>query len=212
LSSLSKSGSGSTREKIKAAAGQVFVEKGYAAARMQEIADRAGANKAMIYYYFSSKDELFEAIIREAFEELFGMFSELFDLQENDPKELIPRMVHVHFRFLLEHPHLPRMIARELNSGSPVPEKALADMVHRSGKQKLNSLQYIFSRAIHDGKMRSVDVKQTLWSIIALNVFSFIAAPVLQSAWPEEFKPFDKMMKKREKAVVDLILNGILPR
>jgi TetR/AcrR family transcriptional regulator len=212
MSSISKIKSESTREKIKAAAAQIFVEKGYAAARMQEIADRAGANKAMIYYYFSSKDELFEAIIREAFEELFGMFSELFDLRENDPKVFIPRLVHMHFRFLLEHPHLPRMMARELNSGSPVPQKVLADMMHRSGKQKLSSLQHIFSRAVQDGKMRHIDIKHTLWSIIALNVFSFIAAPVLQNAWPEEFRSLDKLMKKREKAVVDLILNGLVPR
>ena len=106
---------GSTREKIKAAAGEVFVKKGYAAARMQEIANLAGANKAMIYYYFSSKEALFEAILREAFQELVIHLADLLELRETDPRRLIKRLVHVHFRFLLDHPQLPGLVARELS-------------------------------------------------------------------------------------------------
>ncbi|MDZ7376237.1 MAG: TetR family transcriptional regulator [candidate division KSB1 bacterium] len=105
-----------TREKIKAAALELFMERGYDGARMQEIADRAGANKALIHYYFSSKSELFEAIIRETFEELFRSFDEVEPSEIEDPSEMIARMVRTHFQFISDHPNLPRILVRELNS------------------------------------------------------------------------------------------------
>jgi len=202
----------STREKIKAAAGEIFLLKGHAAARVQEIADRAGVNKALIYYYFSSKDALFEAIIREAFEELMMNLSSLFDLEESDPCRLIRRLVHVHFDFLLQHPQLPRLLVRELNSDNPLPFKILEDVMGGFGRGKIMRLQKIFDQAVAQKIVRRVDVKQLIWSIVSLNVFSFILWPVLQSIWPEDARPFDKAMRKREKAVVDLILNGLLPQ
>jgi TetR/AcrR family transcriptional regulator len=67
-----------TRDKIFRAATQVFEEKGYSGARMQEIADRAGINKALLHYYFRSKDQLFMAVfqvlISKMFEKIFATF------------------------------------------------------------------------------------------------------------------------------------------
>jgi len=202
----------STREKIKAAAGEIFAQKGYAAARMQEIADRAGANKASIYYYFSSKDALFEAIIRESFAELVANLSVLFELREPEPKKLIKRLVHVHLQFLLEHPQLPRLLVRELNSDNPLPQKVLADVMGQFSRQRISRLQQLFDRAVAARTARQMDVRQLILSIVSLNVFSFIAWPVLQIIWPAENRRFDKAMRDREKAVVDLILNGMMPR
>ena len=80
------------------------------------------------------------------------------------------------------------------------------------GRGKIMRLQKIFDQAVAQKIVRRVDVKQLIWSIVSLNVFSFILWPVLQSIWPEDARPFDKAMRKREKAVVDLILNGLLPQ
>ena len=56
-----------TEQKILLAAKKIFVEKGLEGARMQEIANEAGINKALLHYYFRSKDKLFEGVFREAF-------------------------------------------------------------------------------------------------------------------------------------------------
>ena len=70
-----------TEEKIFEAAAEVFEERGLAGSRMQEIADRAGLNKALLHYYFRSKDKLFEAV----FAKLAGtMFKKLFSCLDND--------------------------------------------------------------------------------------------------------------------------------
>ena len=202
----------STREKIKDAASEIFAQKGYAAARMQEIADRAGANKALIYYYFSSKDALFEAILRESFAELVANLTELFEVQEPEPEKVIKRLVHVHLQFLLEHPQLPRLLMRELSSDHASAAHILADVIMRFSRQKIARLQQLFDKAAAHHTVRRIDVRQLVLSIVSLNVFSFVAWPVMQILWPAQSRHFDKAMRDREKAVVDLILHGLLPR
>ena len=63
-----------TEEQILAAAGRVILQKGKAGARMQEIADEAGVNKALLHYYFRSKDRIYEAVLRKSAGELFSSF------------------------------------------------------------------------------------------------------------------------------------------
>jgi AcrR family transcriptional regulator len=202
----------STREKIKAAATEIFLEKGYAAARMQEIADRAGANKAMIFYYFRSKDALFEAIIHEAFTDLFRLFSSFLEVEEMPFEQLIPRLVHLHLQFLSENAHLPKMMARELHSGNPIPQLVLAQMINGAGRQNIRHLQDKLQQAIDKGHVRNMDAKHVLWNIIALNLFNFIAEPVLSTIFPEEYKNRALLLEKREKAIVEMVLYGLLPR
>ncbi|TFH46253.1 MAG: TetR/AcrR family transcriptional regulator, partial [Bacteroidia bacterium] len=60
-----------TEEKIFNAATAVFEEKGFAAARMKEIADKAGINKALLHYYFHSKDQLFKAVFQPLMKKMF---------------------------------------------------------------------------------------------------------------------------------------------
>ncbi len=188
------------------------MERGYDGARMQEIADRAGANKAMIHYYFSSKDALFEAIIRETFEELFHLFDEVGQLQLDDPSELIARMVHTHFQFIAAHPNLPRILVRELNSNNPIAEQVLAELFEQFGPSRLTKMVSVITDGIAAGKLRAVDPKQTLWNIVALNIFYFVFKPFIRAAWPEDASDEPQLLQQREQAIIDLLLYGLLPR
>jgi AcrR family transcriptional regulator len=201
-----------THEKIKLAALEIFVEKGYDGARMQEIADRAGANKAMIHYYFTSKDTLFEAILRETFEELFQLFSQIWSEPNQPPDELISKTVNAHFQFLSEHQYLPRILVRELNSNNPIVEKVMHDLFEQMGNTNIRQAVDTLAAGVEAGKLRKVDPKQTIWNIIGLNLFFFVAKPLLKAIWQEEFVDEEKLLAKREKAIVDLLLYGLLPR
>jgi AcrR family transcriptional regulator len=64
-----------TEEKIFDAATVVFEEEGLSGARMQNIADRAGINKALLHYYFRTKDHLFEAVFTKLAQKMFMKFS-----------------------------------------------------------------------------------------------------------------------------------------
>ena len=205
-------GSRSTREKIKAAAAEVFIAKGLDGARMQAIADRAGANKAMIYYYFHSKEALFEAVIRETFEELFVMFSEIKPEGKPDPVNLIPQIVHIHMKFLAEHPYIPKIMVRELHSGNGIAQKVLREIFVKMKQTRIPDFFRSFEAGVKAGKIRKVDPFQTIWNIVALNIFYFVARPFLQAGWPELFegRSEEQILKSREKAVSDFILHALL--
>src|SRR5690349_8657956 len=68
-----------TEKKILEAARKVFLAQGMAGARMQDIADKAGINKAMLHYYFRSKDKLFEMIFKEAMAGFVPWANAVFD-------------------------------------------------------------------------------------------------------------------------------------
>jgi AcrR family transcriptional regulator len=204
-------GSRSTREKIKASAVEVFIEKGLDGARMQAIADRAGANKAMIYYYFHSKEALFEAVIRETFEELFALISEIKPEGKSDPENVIPRIVHIHMKFLADHPYIPKIMVRELHSGNGIAEKVLREVFMKMKQGRFPDIFRIFEAGVKAGRIRKVDPFQTIWNIVALNIFYFVARPFLQAGWPELFegRSEEQVLKSREKAVSDFILHAL---
>lgn len=75
-------------QKILTAARNVFIRKGFAGARMQEIADEAGINKALLHYYFRSKEKLFEVIFKESFGKLLPKGPKYFNSRVQCSKKL----------------------------------------------------------------------------------------------------------------------------
>jgi TetR/AcrR family transcriptional regulator len=202
----------STRERIKEAAAAEFIDKGLDGARMQAIAERAGANKAMIYYYFHSKEALYAAIIREAFEELFHFFDAMGPMDVIDAKDLITRVVRFHFRFFADHPHIPVLLAREMHGAGGIATGVFREVFQNVQRRTMPAVLDCLVRAGKAGSIRKVDPVQTIWNIVAMNIFYYIAKPVLRVLWPESDGDEKRILDHREKAVVDLVLYGLLPR
>ena len=202
----------STREKIRKAAFLEFAEKGFDGARMQSIADRAMINKAMVHYYYGSKKELFRTIIRETFEELVDLFSGIRTSESTSPEDLLSRLVHTHIRFLADHPQMPGMVLRDLTQPNPELADIMADVTGRLRDRKLNEFSEFIFKGSQRGIVRDVDPIQTMWSIVAMNIFPFVAKPLISILWPDQTADDIRFVEKREKAVIDLLLYGILPR
>ena len=100
-----------TEEKIFSAAREVFHRKGFAAARMQEIADEAGINKAMLHYCFKNKDQLFEAVFLNAFGQLAPQINEIFNSEETLFVK-IEKFTESYISFVMENPFLPQLIVQ----------------------------------------------------------------------------------------------------
>src|SRR5215469_3284155 len=81
---------------------QVFAERGYVAASMDEIADRVGVSKPMLYEYFRSKEGLLVACIRQARAELLNVTSQAV-VRSNTPEEKLRQGLTAYFRFIAEH-------------------------------------------------------------------------------------------------------------
>lgn len=92
----------------------VFLEKGMAGARMQDIADRAGINKALLHYYFRSKDKLFLIIFREAVHAFLPQIQTLFTTAPDLPS-LIRGFVQTYMSMLANQPYLAPFIIHEIN-------------------------------------------------------------------------------------------------
>src|ERR1700741_3146545 len=135
-----------TEEQIIAAAKKIFIQKGMAGARMQDIADEAGINKALLHYYFHSKQKLFEVIFLEAAQKLFPKINEIFN-SDRPLFEKIEKFCEEYITVVIENPYLPLFVFNEINqdpeyflgkvwvgSAKPNPEKFLAQIEHEVKK------------------------------------------------------------------------------
>ena len=104
-----------TENQILIAAREVFILKGFEGARMQEIADHAGINKALLHYYFRSKEKLFDAVFSEIAANLFPAMKQVIEA-ELGMKEKITFFIKMYLKTLLENPFIPAFIINTLNS------------------------------------------------------------------------------------------------
>lgn len=109
-----------TRERILAAARSEFIEHGLRGARMQQIADRAQANKALLHYHFRDKESLYQAVLLGIVETLRDrVVGVVQDSDETpDPEQTLRRLVHAYVEVLREHPEVVGMMVRELADGA----------------------------------------------------------------------------------------------
>jgi len=201
-----------SKEKIIAAAWQVFVDKGYDGARMQEIADLAGINKAMIYYYFKSKDELFEGILSDTFQRFFTGFFEMMDLQTTSVTEFIPAFVDAHVDFLAQNPNLPKLLIREIHGSNPAIQRVLHHFFSELITELSTKVLINIDDAAKRGEIRPVDPMQTIFNVLGLNIMFFTMRPVI-NVFMEKF-PINEteLLTRRKEAIKDLLLYGLLPR
>src|SRR5665647_861310 len=103
-----------TEEKIFEAATEVFIEKGMDGARMQDIASYAGINKALLHYYYRTKDQLFNAVFEMILKQILKKFAPVFD-DTLTLEEKIRFFFKEHIAFLQANPRLPGFLLNEVN-------------------------------------------------------------------------------------------------
>jgi len=193
-----------SRAAILEAAGRIFAEHGLAGARTDAIAAAAGVNKALLYYYFKSKDALYRAVLEE---QLTGFHVRALGLlsQPGSAAQVLLRYVGEHFDFIRAHPHYPRLFQRMMLTGDPRGERLVAERMLPVA-QKLGTL---LRRGMRDGELRECDVLHTAISLVALTVFYFNSAPIIRLvSGAEPFSPAN--MRKRKAEVLAFIRHALL--
>jgi AcrR family transcriptional regulator len=195
----------STQERILTAAKKVFVSQGLMGARMQDIADEAGINKALLHYYFKNKEQLFETIFKEASSRLFPRINQIFSSDE-PLFEKIEKFVDEYITVTLENPYLPLFVLNEINRD---PKFFLEKVWLSSEKPRPEKFLEQISREVAKGTIRDVSPLQLLMNLISLTIFPFVAKPMFQiNLGLDEFQ-FRHIMEQRRKEIPRVIIESI---
>lgn len=189
-----------TEEKIFDAATAIFEEKGLAAARMQDIADRAKINKALLHYYFRSKERLFEAVFDKLSEKMFKKFAAIFE--EDLPfEEKIRYFFREHISFLIKNPKLPLFILTEVNHNPELLEKFLSRINMENIKTKMSG----------DLNTRIPEelIPHLMVSIVSLSIFPIAAEPIIRGILKEQGIDYNRFIEERMHVAPELVISAI---
>lgn len=195
----------STEEKILAAAKKVFVSKGMAGARMQDIADEAGINKALLHYYFRSKERLFEVIFVEAAQNLFPKLNIIFE-SEKSLFEKIELVCEEYLTVMSENPYLPLFVLNEINRD---PENFLDKIWSKEGFPRPQKFLKQIEKEVKKGTIKKINPLDLLLNLITLCIFPFVGKAMIQSINHMDELQFREVMIQRKKKVPKFIIDSI---
>lgn len=195
-----------TEATILRCAEEVFLERGFDGAKTTEIARRAGVNHAMIHYYFRTKKNLFNVVFEEKLELLATSFSN--SLSQNIPFfDKIRHAVESHFDFISENPRLLMFLYTEVVNDDDR-KQLLATNILPKARKFLEELEKGVNEEVAKGTIRAIKPIEILLNIIALNVTTFLAFPLMEVVLGEG-KVMDAIMAERKESNVEFILNGM---
>lgn len=199
----------STEEQIFSAAREEFIEKGFDGARMQEIAKRANINKALLHYYYRTKEKLFDAI----FDKVFKSFMPgMVDVMQSDAPLFykIEVFVEKYINLISENPHIPSFILHELNR-NPDRLVGLFGSVFGVVRNKVFlNLRDIIQKEVASGTIRPIEPEQLIVNMISLCIFPFVARPIVQGViFDNNKEAYIQFLESRKKEVAKFIINSI---
>jgi TetR/AcrR family transcriptional regulator len=192
-------------EKILAAARQIFTTKGMAGARMQDIADEAGINKALLHYYFRDKDKLFETIFLAESQRFFPRINMIFS-SEAPLFEKIESFVDEYIDEMLENPYLPWFVMNELHRD---PDKFMYKIWGNENLPRPVKFLEQIEREVKKGTIKRISPLHLLMNLLSTTIFPFVAKPMLTRNLHLSEVQFRKIMEERKKEIPKFIIDSI---
>jgi TetR/AcrR family transcriptional regulator len=203
-----------TETRILNAAHAVFVRRGTAGARMQDIANEAGVNKALLHYYFRSKSRLSEAVFQRVASGVFGRLREIAG-SNAELEDKVRGIIAVYLEQLPRTPYVPAYVLSEINQHpervkqffetiGPLREGGLAQYI-------LKPLQAQIDVRVRDGTMRKITARQFLTNLVSLCIFPFAARPLLCAVLGLDDRGFQEFIEERKVALPRFFLDALRP-
>jgi TetR/AcrR family transcriptional regulator len=193
-----------TEQKILSAARKVFIAKGMAGARMHDIADEAGINKALLHYYFGNKEKLFETIFLEASQDLVRRINQI---AESDLPlfEKIEGFCEEYITKILENPFIPLFVLNEVNKQPDVFVKKMW-----AGKKPLvgKFFQQVDSE-MQKGTIKKSNPAHLFLNLLGMCIFPFASKPMFIYATGASEEQFRDLMEERKKEIPRFIIDSI---
>jgi len=194
-----------TEDKIFEAATEVFVEKGMDGARMRDIASRAGINKALLHYYFRTKEHLFNAVFEKIAGKLFAKFAPVFD-ENLTLEEKIRFFFREHITFLQENPGLPAFILNEVYRNP----KRIRKLIQNIDFKKLWEILVEQHRdELQNYRITEEVIPQFMTSVASISVFPFAARGLIEGIFDTLGVNFNDYLEERKKYAADFVIRAI---
>jgi AcrR family transcriptional regulator len=192
----------------------VFVRRGTAGARMQEIAAEAGANQALLHYYFRSKDRLAQAAFERAASQFMpAVIQVLASDLEIDAK--VTRIIELELDHLAAAPYVPGYILSELTH-HPERARQLIAAVTGQAPEDLRplvvaTLRKQIDQRVKRGTMRAIAPEQFIVNLMALCIFPFAARPMLAALLGMDQAAFEQFIARRRQELPAFFLGALRP-
>jgi TetR/AcrR family transcriptional regulator len=189
------------RERIIFSAESVFARKGFAGARTQEIASLANVNKAMIHYYFDSKEKLYHAVLDKILFDLIKLQQESVRGELSFPKQL-ERFLIGFFDYVATHKNFSRLTSMELGSN----DRYLIRLAETFFKPLFDRGVAFIRAGVSAGAFQKINARHFLISIYDLTMGYFSNAEFVGMMFGED--PLsEKMLKERRDMVLDVVFH-----
>lgn len=193
------------REAILAAARQEFSAKGAAGARVNEIAERSGVNKQLIYYYFGNKEGLYAAALEAVYGEIRALEQGL-RLDEEEPEDAMRALVAFSFDYLAAHPEFIGMLKHENASGA---QHMDSETMQGVNSPLISMIRKTLKRGVAAGVFRpGIDPLNLYISVAGMSYFFFSNGATLSNIFGRDLASAPNVAKYR-RHVVDFALAGL---
>lgn len=194
------------KESILKAAKQEFICKGYEAARMRSIAERAEVNKGLLHYYFKSKEVLVTEIFNETFVALFKDLKRVFT-SSSDIFQKIEEGVAVYIDFTSKNQDIPLFIVSEMSRD---PKQHIERMKRSGLTPPFKELARSIAQGQEQGIIRKdISPKQFVLNMISLVLFPVVAKSMVKYTHDLNEQEFKQMLENRKKEVAQFLIHAI---
>src|ERR1700757_2547083 len=190
-----------SRAAILKAAAHEFAQHGIAGARTDAIAREARVNKALLYYYFKDKETLYGAVLDNAFSGLKDTVLRALDGNKS-PRDKIMAYVGAYFDFIASNQLYPRLMQREMMRAREGEPQHIDKVVKNYIQPIFARVSEVMKEGIESGEFRDVNPVHFVPSMVAMIVFYFSSAPVMQKIVGFNLLTPERIAERRA-AVVD---------
>ena len=196
----------STEEKIKAAAKQVFISKGFSGCTSRELAKASGMNVALVNYYFRSKNKLFQLIFQTVMDEFFESMVSVFS-SDLSIKDKLKILIEREYDFLSKYPEIPRFIINELSrkNNDVLAVTHILPKIYNTG---------VITQALEaqkKGEMRKVDMVGITLLVISNCQYPFMAKPLIKNLHNLIYEQYQKHLELHKGMVSEMIIGYLFP-
>jgi TetR/AcrR family transcriptional regulator len=195
------------RERILRAAIVEFSRHGLAGARTDAIAAAAGVNKALLYYYFHSKTELYAAALDASAAQMLE--SALLSLEhEGSAGERLLRTALNHFDRIASQHEYRQLINQELARLRETDDEAVPAPLEKIFSVLMHKMRLVLAEGMKSGELIRTDWMQVIYAVLGANVFYFLSAPMMRRV--ADFDPLDEREIRRRRRAALLLLGASL--